>query len=179
MKKVWLMVLIVGLVSFAGCSIFKSSVLSPSPTSGPAMSVTPGPLAEASAMPAGPPVNSGPVSLEGSGGGTIEIEPIPGPYGETFNAAYMTWYINERDRFQEFRPAGRLTFRNVAAGEYLLNFRWQTNRWVVETEPVVEAEHRELNGRLRVRLNGGPWHELTSADTIKTGQYWNLRLVVP
>ncbi|MBD3359141.1 MAG: hypothetical protein GF365_00310 [Candidatus Buchananbacteria bacterium] len=167
------------LLSFTGCSFFNNLGVTSAPVSGPQMTVTPGPLAGDSVRPA-VSANKSPISLSGSGGGTVEIEPIPDPsYGETFNAAYLTWYANKNDRSQKFRQAGRLTFDKVLPGEYLLNFRWDTGRWVVETQPPVEGEHRPLNGRIRVRFNGGPWHEFTSADTFKTGQYWNLRLVVP
>lgn len=180
MKKIWTVACILLLAALCGCSIFNSPTLSSQTQPGdPVMSVTPGPLSEDMPVPAPPPANSGPIVLEGSGGGVIEIEPIPGPEGNTFNAAYMTWYINEGNRFREFRSAARLTLSNVKPGEYFLNFRWDTGRWVVENIPQVAAEHRSLNGRARIRLNNGPWHEFTEADTCKAGEYWNLRLVVP
>ena len=180
MKKAWLIVFVLVLTTVCGCSIFNNPTLSSQAQGEPIMSVTPGPLTETAPAPALPPANTGPIRLEGNGGGVIEIEPIPGSDGSTFNAAYLTWYINESNRFQEFQSAARLTFKNVKPGEYFMNFRWETGRWVVENVPAVEAEHRPLNGRLRVRLNNGPWHEFTAADTVRAGgQYWNLCLIVP
>ncbi len=128
---------------------------------------------------------TGPVSLEGQGGGTIEIQAIPGTWGKAFKAFYITWFSDEGQRFQSFPPLHTLKFNNVAPGEYFVNLQWTTKRWVVETSPPVDADHRALNGRVRIRMNGGPWHEFTSADTSKvvnpaTGEtYWNLRVVVP
>ncbi|MBD3359142.1 MAG: hypothetical protein GF365_00315 [Candidatus Buchananbacteria bacterium] len=137
-------------------------------------------------QPAPPPASAtSPVRLEGQGGGVIEIQAIPGSWGKAFKAFYITWFSDESQRFQKFQPLHTLKFNNVVPGEYYVNLQWTTKRWVVETVPTVEADHRALNGRVRIRMNGGPWHEFTSADTVKvqnpaTGEtYWNLRVVVP
>jgi hypothetical protein len=142
------------------------------------------PVAQQSAP---PPVSatSGPVRLEGQGGGTIEIQAVPGTWGKAFKAFYITWFSAESKRYQKFQPLHTLKFNNVAPGEYFVNLQWTTSRWVVETIPTVDTEHRALYGRVRIRMNGGKWHEFTSADTFKvvnpdTGEtYWNLRVVVP
>jgi hypothetical protein len=184
MKKFTGLFLVFVLMLITGCSFFNNLGVTSSPVSGPQMTVTPGPLpGDSASQPA--LASKEPIILQGSGGGIIEIEPIPGSYGETFNAAYLTWYVNKNDRSQRFRQAGRLTFDKVLPGEYLLNFRWNTGRWLVETQPPVEGDHRPLNGRARVRFNGGQWHEFTSADTFKTVNHktgeihWNLRIFVP
>ena len=163
-----------------------ATVTTPAPVPG-ATTTAPAPPAPASPAPAppAPASTAGPIRLEGSGGGLLEIQVIPGPYGSAFTKFYVTWYNDEARRFRQFQPLHTLRFPNVPPGEYYLNFEWDTGRWVVENIPPVEAEHRPLNGRLRVRLNEGPWHEFTSADTVRVvnpatnESWWNLRLVVP
>lgn len=199
MKKLTVIFGMIVVMALCSCAI-KSNTLFPSePNSQEETSVDPAIVTEAplpgattSTQPVAEPVTSeeaptstGPIKLEGSGGGTIEIQAIPGTWGKAFIAFYITWFSREDQRFQTFRPLHTLKFNNVAPGDYFINLQWTTKRWVVETIPPVETEHRDLNGRVKIRLNGGPWHEFTSADTVKvvnpaTGEaYWNFRVVVP
>ncbi len=86
-------------LSLAGCFFKNNLGITSAPVSEPQMIVISGPLFGDSASQTAL-VGNCPVSLQGSGGGTIEIEPIPDSlYGETFNAGYLTWYINKNDRF--------------------------------------------------------------------------------
>lgn len=200
MKKVTTIFCVIVVMALCSCAIqnktlFPSepppdpaSVTTPTPVPGATNTPAPAPTPAPATTPAPPPApasTTGPIRLEGSGGGTLEIQVIPGPYGSAFTKFYVTWYDTEERRFRQFTPLQTLEFPGVPPGEYYLNFEWDTGRWVVENIPQVNGEHRPLNGRLKVRLNGGPWHEFTAADTVRvvdpdTNQsWWNLRLVVP
>ena len=132
------------------------------------------------------PPATGPISFAGenigTGPRTVDIEFLPsGHFGSQVDSFYVTFDARFRERTVAIQPTNKLRFENISPGTYYLNFRWHTSkRWVVENDPPVNGTNRDINGILRVRINGGPWHYFSRADTEKVGgQFWNLRLVVP
>lgn len=131
----------------------------------------------------GPSSAANPPSVPASSGegAVVAFRAVSGPYGDRFDQCYATFYTDESQRNRSFPPRTEVRFTKVTPGEHYVNFRWHgTNRWTVENDPPVNAEHRQPVGQIEVSINGSPWRRLTGADTVKVGgAWWNFRIVVP
>lgn len=95
-------------------------------------------------------------------------------------AYYATFSQNESSHSKRFFAKSSVKFTNVESGSYYANFRLKSKQWVVPGEPEVDAEHRELNVEVLIRIDNGEWVRLTGKNTVKAyGKYWNLLIRIP
>jgi len=95
-------------------------------------------------------------------------------------AYYATFSSSKSRQSKRFFSKSSVKFENVQSGTYYANFKLKSKQWVVPGEPEVDADHRDLNVEVLMRIDNGDWIRLTSKDTVKAyGKYWNLQIVIP